>query len=633
MLRMSWSNKNIAIVKVLIILSLVFVMSFSVPIFSQTISDLEQANLYFSKGQYAEAESLYQKVIAQQPGTREAAEAGKQLVLVYVYLKNWEQAKTAYQQLSTDTTRQAEVTNIAGDIAYTHLMKYRFQDAQDVYKLVVDDWSQREHALWIPTCQACASITEDDPNTAQTLVDQLLTEYPDHQQIAKAINKIGDYYRKQREYDHARKLYQNVVDRWPQAEYALWSLKSLAISQIHLGQESAAQTSVARLLGDYTKHEELPKAIQNIADTYRDERKHAEARSLYQHTVDTQTPSDLVFSALKEVAIASVKLKDDSLVQQAVAKLSTDFAAHPEIATAINKIGDHYRKVNRYDQARSIYQQVVAQWPQDEYAFWAQKSLILCYFHEQDPNKLASSLQEAEEAVEVMKTKYSTHPELAKALFQIAWEMAERDQEKAYALCQSIVSDHPEAEFTVFAQAYLGILELNQDRETEAENIFTQVITDQKDHSLLPRVIVMIADGYYKRAISWQKQGEELRAQENYHQAITMWQKIIREFPNASSFTIAEAHIFSGDSLYELKEYADAIEQYKEVVSYYPDFIYASTAQFRIGTCYMKMKQADLLSAEQAETSTRTAYELLLQNYPDSPVVKAARLWLKNHSK
>ena len=52
MLRILWSNKNIAIVKVLIILPLVFVTSFSMQTFGQALSDLEQANLYFSNGQY-----------------------------------------------------------------------------------------------------------------------------------------------------------------------------------------------------------------------------------------------------------------------------------------------------------------------------------------------------------------------------------------------------------------------------------------------------------------------------------------------------------------------------------------------------------------------------------------------------
>lgn len=618
-------NTN-AMLKGIRLTALLAAVFLSAPVLSlaQSAGDLGRAHQYFRNGEFALAEQAYQNIIVQYPGSPEARKAKKQLPLLYVHRGNWSQAQGAYQQLSDDADGQLEVVNRTGNLAYAYLVKKQFQDARNIYRYMIEDWSRTEYSVWIEACRVCQLIQEGDLDAAQSIIEAMLTDSLDPRQGAKVFNKVGDYYRERREFLRACTVYQNVMNRWPQSKYALWALKSLIVSQIRLGQESAAQASIASLWEDYTESEHLPMAVRNIADAYRDMKKYAVARDFYQYIVKSQTSPKLAISALQGVAVTSIKLKDETSAQRAIAKLSNNFSEHPKITEAINHIGDQYRLANQYREARNLYQEILEHRPQDDYAIWAQRGIAVCNIRLKDPNAYEQSLTD-------LQTGFTGHPQIAKALFQVARETAEVDKDRAKVLCRTIVSNYPAEEYTVFAQAYLGVLALYQGEKKDPNDFFEKLILDHSNHPLLPRVVATIADGYYQKAMEMEQKNNKSKAEKYIRQSLWLWDKILQDYSQASLYTIAEAHMQAADCRSRLGLYDQAISHYRVVVTDYPNFPYAWNAQFLIGRCYEKLKQAGALTLSEADQKIQAAYEKVLQYYPGYPASKVASNWLKRN--
>jgi TolA-binding protein len=68
------------------------------------------------------------------------------------------------------------------------------------------------------------------------------------------------------------------------------------------------------------------------------------------------------------------------------------------------------------------------------------------------------------------------------------------------------------------------------------------------------------------------------------------------------------------------------------VVDNWPDYQYAWSAQYLIGSCYEKLKYYNILPESEAEPRIEQAYKSVVEKYPDSAMVPAASLKLGNLS-
>ena len=119
------------------------------------------------------------------------------------------------------------------------------------------------------------------------------------------------------------------------------------------------------------------------------------------------------------------------------------------------------------------------------------------------------------------------------------------------------------------------------------------------------------------------------KAKESLQKAISKWEGMIAQFPNAPR--TAQAHNLIGECCYQLGQYEKAIEYFQKTVDDFPDYENAWVAQNRITKIYKFMMRDGLMPVPEAEAAVKAAYEKLIANFPDCPIAGPARNWITRY--
>jgi len=146
------------------------------------------------------------------------------------------------------------------------------------------------------------------------------------------------------------------------------------------------------------------------------------------------------------------------------------------------------------------------------------------------------------------------------------------------------------------------------------------------------QAIFMLGEQYYNKAFGCENHGQTAEAKSHFQKAIAIWERIIKQFPEAR-FTTAQAYDFSATCYQRLGEYEKAIEYYQQLLDKWPDYEYAWNAQFLIGCILERLKKDGLIPDSVADPVIKDSYERVLEQYPDCRAVKAATTRLSHHLK
>jgi len=78
-------------------------------------------------------------------------------------------------------------------------------------------------------------------------------------------------------YEDARRLYQRVLDTWPESEYAIQAQSRLVMLYIDLGNDPNAQAELDKLIADFNDHPKLPETVIEIGLKYYSKAHYSEA--------------------------------------------------------------------------------------------------------------------------------------------------------------------------------------------------------------------------------------------------------------------------------------------------------------------------------------------------------------------
>jgi tetratricopeptide (TPR) repeat protein len=315
--------------------------------------------------------------------------------------------------------------------------------------------------------------------------------------------------------------------------------------------------------------------------------------------------------AQKELAIRCFTEGKLTEGQAAFEKLVGDFSQSPNIAGAVDQIAAHCSSLKMHQKAREYYQYILENWPNDEFAIWAQTGSAMASISLEDK-------QAADTAVASLLANFSGHRYIQKAVFSIAaYSRWDGKYEEAKEICQYILANWQDGDFAIWAQmdlaaSYVG---LGDDQNAQAE--IEKLNSDFAAHPQLNWAKFVVGQQYYTK--------------ERYAEAMALWEKVMAEEPQFSDDEFGEAELFMGDCYQRLGQLGKAVEHYQKVAQDYPDYKYAWHALFLAGHNEQRMKQAGSISASEADAKTRAAYQTLIQQYPDCKAAKAAQGWLSRN--
>jgi tetratricopeptide (TPR) repeat protein len=597
------------------------------PLIARAVHDVAQH--YQALRKYNKANRLYQYVVEHWPETEHALWSQADLIKSYLAVKDEMAAQKAVDRLLADFTGNPLIARAVWDTGQLYRDLKKYKKANRLYLHVVDNWPGTEHAMWSQADLIKSYLAlRDDPNAA-VAVDKLLADFTDNPLIARAVWDTAHLYRGLKKYEKAKRLYQHIIDQWPEAEHAIQSQTDLVKVHLSLEEEGAAEAAVNKLLSDFDDNPLIARAIWDTGQFYRNLKKYDMANLLYQHVIDEWPESEHAMWAQADLIKSYISLADETKAEAATDKLLTDFNDSPLIARAVWDTGQLYRSLKKYDKANRLYRHVVENWPEPEHAMWAQADLIKSYLAlKDDPN--------AEAAAGKLLTDFNDIPLIARAIWDTARLYRDlRKYEGSKQLYQHVIDDYPHTEHAILSQ--IGVAEVNvlshidSGNDSAAQAELDILIADFNDHPALPEAVFVIGEQYYNKAFRCKKERLYAESKKNFQKAIAVWERIITKLP--PSPLIPQANIFVGICYDRIGEYSTAIKYYQVVLDDWPDYQHACSAQYKIGRCYQRLRDAGVLDKSEAEIMIRAAYEAVVKNYPGCSTIPAARNWLNYNKK
>lgn len=281
------------------------------------------------------------------------------------------------------------------------------------------------------------------------------------------------------------------ADSTAEWEAAFSAAKSLPLVYIATDRLPQAKEALQQLLSKYAQYEFLPHAIHEIVEGAKPLLKLSQVRQLFQDMVTAQPGDSQAIWLKMGVAIASVHLAEDQAVDAMLQNIIAQHGADDRAAEALNHIAWAYRKLQRYNEALTIYQYVVDNWPQKGRVVFAQQSIAICQVRLGDR-------QAADAALEVMLQKFGKDENTSKLLAWSVYEYLQAGETegacKVLDLVLQTYPDTPETAEALLALATGVIQGEDRDRiEPTVQTLLTRFAPSEVKASALHTVANMLA--------------------------------------------------------------------------------------------------------------------------------------------
>ena len=547
------------------------------------------AGRYRQSDKYEEAKSIYQQVIQRYPDSSYARRAqmdiSKVNVLSLIASGKDAAAQVALEKLLAEFSEYGRVADVVHAVAMRYRRLQKYKKAAEFYQYVIDNWPQTESAVWSQGGVAQSNIGLGKAEAARAAIEKLLTGFSGHkyEHIAtNAVYDIAERYRVLKKYEKAIELYQSVLDNWPESKFAIESQKHIAISNILLGKMGAAQLAIDKLIANFSRQSDLPKALYAIARRYRWSRKYEEAENIYQQITqqypDNSLDSKAQLNALRTNTLSLIESGEDKQAKVVVDKLVADFSGHRALPEALYDVARKYEDTGKYEKAKSIYQRIIQQYPDSSYVNKAQldvpKINVLSLIE-------SGSDTEVQAAIDSLIADFNDHPDLPESLFEIGEQYYNKAFEKKNEGLDAEAKDH----------------------FTKAIVVWGKIITELPESTFT-------AHAYYFSAVCYRKLGQ-------YEKAIEYYQKVVTDWPDYEYAWSAQCLIGScyeklrdSGSLPEVEANPKIEQVYKLVLEKYP---YCSL----VGHACLKLGQMNFEKGQWVEAAVY--FELFMEKASEDP--------------
>ena len=280
------------------------------------------------------------------------------------------------------------------------------------------------------------------------------------------------------------------------------------------------------------------------------------------------------------------------LVFSSAGKLLADVAGDLELAKTCVKNKD-------YPQAEGIYEAIIADYPDTEYALETQKGLVVVYIS-------TGRDSAAEAAITQLNEDYANYDGLAGARYSIGrtYEKTKKNQQ-AQGMYETITVDYPATEDSLMAQGRIIVLQILADKNKDLQTQVDKLYDDYEGYENLPKCLYDIARRY-----QWSSK---------YESANSLYKKVVQEYPDSLHAGLAKSHMprMSVLSLILSGNDAAAESALAKLISDFPDDPALPDALYAVGNRYAWSRKYEQAS---------NLFEQIVKEYPSSSSARKAGL-------
>jgi len=357
---------------------------------------------------------------------------------------------------------------------------------------------------------AIASVHLTDDQATDAILQNIIAQHGADDRAAEVLNHVAWACRKLKQYNKALTVYQYAVDNWPQKDRVAFSQHGIVICHLGLGNRQAADEALEVLLQKFGKDKNASKLVLWAAQGYSDAGESEGACKVFELVVQNYPDTQEAIEAQAALAITSVQAEDRNRIEPAIQTLLTRFTPSETKALGLHNVANtlawkYFAYAGRSRQDRdllalydkyllAIANYTLATWPKSDWAMWAERDLATVAIQRgDDPN--------AEAAIARLTADYADRKDTPAALDFLADYCLElRKNDRAGAVYQYLIKKYPSYELVLLAKAELGVVQIRQGNDPNAEAIFQQIMAKHTNHPRLAEAVNLMAEAYYAQA-------------------------------------------------------------------------------------------------------------------------------------
>jgi len=522
----------------------------------------------------AQVRQVYQDMVAAKPGDSQVIWLKMGVAIASVHLTDDQSTDAALQSIIAQHGTDDRASEALNHIAWACRNLKQFNKALTVYQYVVDNWPQKDRVAFTQHGIVICQLGLGNRPAADEALNVMLQKYGKDKDISKLLLWAGNAYTDAGEFEGGYRVFELVVQNYPDTPEALEAQIALAITVAQKEDRTRIEPAVQTLLTRFPANEVKARGLHDLATTlawkyvgYADHPPQDPnllvsydkcLLAVANYTQATLPKSDWAVWAERDLATLAIRHGDSAAAEAAISRLTTDYADRKHTPVALHFLGDYYLDARKDDKAGPVYQRLVEKYPN----------------HDLMP---------------LVKTG-------------------------------------------------LGVVQVRRGDDASAEAIFQQVLTDYANHPRLPEAINLMAEGYCSRALELERTSRSpamagtppvLRevpqpVKECFAKAIAKWSIILQQYANAPGVA-PNALYFSGLSYSREGDPAKAVECYQTLLEKWPEDERNQRALLSLPRFYKEMVFRGLLTEQQANPLIKAAYDQFIRKYPSSADAEMAR--------
>ena len=587
------------------------------------------ADGYRGRKDYVRARQLYQYVVDSWPTSAAALNAQSEVVLTSALMDDGAGVSAGLEKLLTGYSDGEKVCKAVEWVGQRCGKLKRYARAQQVYEAYLSRRDSDAGAVWVVMslaaadaamgdgagveaalgrlgqlavsesnavkvraaigdfCRYLVEVRREKAELVEKMVGGRLLSDLSSGSAEKILDHLGDFYRDTRQYKKAEGIFEYVADTWRSSERAVEAQANIVRMYISAGDEPNATAGFSRLMEKFSGDKRIGWAVWYVAERYWDFGSMDKAVEKYKYVAEHWPSCERAIWANMRQVMARIRLGDAETAERELGGLLGNFAGHKDLAKVVHEVVEEYRNAGLYEEGRGLFAYLLENWDGDSgTALEFQVGIAL------ESIKLGES-EKAEAAIARVIADYNEHPNLPKALFQIAEEhYYSRNYLKTISLLERIQSQYAASEFSARSEVPFVLAtccKIAEQWDKAIEN-YERTIREYPKSKYAPWCAYNIGWIYthvkkdYGKAIYWLEQQRKLYPEDTY----ARW----------ALFDIGVIYV------HRLKDYQKGAEVCQQYVDQYPNGTDLWGSLSNLATCY-----ENIGNAEQAEEAWLRAYE------------------------
>jgi TolA-binding protein len=522
----------------------------------------------------AQVRQLYQDMVTARPGDSRAMWLRMGMAIASVRLTDDQATDAVLQNITTQHGSDARAAEVLNHIAWACRNLKQYNKALTIYQYVVNNWPEKDQVAFAQHGIVICQLGLGNPQEADAALNVLLQKFGKDKNASKMVLWGASGYSDAGEVERASKVFELVVQNYPDTPEAVQAQTALAIRSVQAEQIARIEPTMQALLTKFPPSEAKALGLHNVANTigwklfvYANASPRGPGLlallskclvTIANYAQATWPNSDWAMWAERDLATAAIQSGDDAAAEAAIGRLTANYATRKDTPTALHFVGNYYLEGKENSRAEGVY-------------------------------------------------KY-------------------------------LVEKYPNHELMPLVKAGLGQLQIRQGDDQGAEATFQKVLADYASHPRLAEAVYLMAEGYSRRAIQeppWLPSGEPYLSEEakSYlRKAAEKWDLIVTTLPVHPSIT-PSAHYDLATTYYYLGEYPKVEAHCSQLRAGRPADEHAWMTYVLIVKTYQDSLWKGEIRQKDCDAKTKRIYDELVSRYPNCPAAPMVRDWLNRNGR